>query len=89
MAQAKKPLIEPTVGERPKIIDDVYLEGLIDILDEQVVTCFSNEDEAFLWLKAFFTENFGQNLPTQAERITRQQEAKRQREAKLKQNAQV
>lgn len=78
----KKDLEKPEVGEEPKFIDTNALKCFILEIDDAAGTAFENPDEAVLYLKDFFTRNFGQNLPTQTERCKRQREAK---EAKLKQ----
>lgn len=82
-----KDLEKPEVGEEPKFFDDNALEGFLHDIDEAAGSAFENPDEAVAYLKDFFIRNFGKNLITQEERCRRQQEAKRQRESKLKQEA--
>lgn len=81
----KKDLEKPEMGKEPKFKDDNALECFIEHIDEAAGSAFENPDEAVAYLKDFFTRNFGKNLITQEERCRRQQEAKRQREAELKQ----
>ncbi len=75
MAQKKKGLIEPTVGERPEFIDDVGLSGWLDDMDDASGSAFRNPEKIIPWLRQFFTENFGQNLLTQQERCRREYES--------------
>lgn len=81
----KKDLEKPEVGKEPKFRDDLALECFLENIDEMAGDAFDNPDEAVAYLKDFFSRNFGQNLITFDERCDRQQEAKRKREAKLKQ----
>lgn len=77
----KKDLEKPEVGEEPKFIDANALECFIEEIDDAAGTAFENPDEAVVYLRDFFTRNFGQNLPTQAVRIRREREAELEQEA--------
>ncbi len=82
-----KDLEKPEVGEEPRFVDDLALECFLEDIHEMAGSTFENPDKAVAYLKDFFTRNFGKSLITFDERCRQQQEAKKQREAKLKRPA--